>query len=427
MKKSSARSPGRAASRRAPCTGLRGRVVQPGDALVGRAARGVRGRLRAVREVGLDAGSHRVHQLGSRVGDGLPQLLAERRDRSGPAPTRAVLRHAPPSAGSRRSSSWRSSRRRGRPSRDGRAHAPRRWWTGPSSRWRLRPRGPPDGCTVARGRSGRIASMMRSSPASTFFASAVRAGTARRSSATSPSMLSLTSLSEACSLVVSSMRVRKPARRIPEAPVRAGGARRAGGFGRRRDLARQLPRGRAGPPVAVSGSAIDTLPDGATLPAEYSTMQRAIPPRAQGAALDRAGKLWVSSSNCCWGALDRIDLATGVIERRFDAAAQLEGIAFDESGRLMGRLRIGGAAFLRPAGGRVVPVVPPADLRDRHRKAGIARALMGLERRLPRLVNELQFEPVGVAEKHRVVAIAVGRIIGGRIENARAETQQKIV
>jgi len=81
-------------------------------------------------------------------------------------------------------------------------------------------------------------------------------------------------------------------------------------------------------------SAIDILPDGATLPAEYSTMQRAIPPRAQGAALDRAGKLWVSSSNCCWGALDRIDLATGVIERRFDAAAQLEGIAFDESGRL---------------------------------------------------------------------------------------------
>ena len=76
------------------------------------------------------------------------------------------------------------------------------------------------------------------------------------------------------------------------------------------------------------------MPDGTALHAEDATAALAIPSHAQGAAFDRAGRLWVARSDLRWGALDRIDAATGQVEREYNAPPGLEGIAFDGAGRL---------------------------------------------------------------------------------------------
>jgi hypothetical protein len=60
----------------------------------------------------------------------------------------------------------------------------------------------------------------------------------------------------------------------------------------------------------------------------------AIPSYAQGAAFDRDGRLWVARSHNRWGELDRLDPATGAVERRYAVAGGIEGIAFDEGGLL---------------------------------------------------------------------------------------------
>jgi sugar lactone lactonase YvrE len=59
-----------------------------------------------------------------------------------------------------------------------------------------------------------------------------------------------------------------------------------------------------------------------------------IPSYAQGAAFDRDGKLWVARSYNRWGELDRLDPATGAVERRYAVAGGIEGIAFDQGGLL---------------------------------------------------------------------------------------------
>ncbi len=81
-------------------------------------------------------------------------------------------------------------------------------------------------------------------------------------------------------------------------------------------------------------AALDAMPDGAALNAEDATAELAIPSHAQGAAIDAAGRLWVARSDLRWGALDRIDRATGQVERHYEAPAGIEGIAFDGTGRL---------------------------------------------------------------------------------------------
>ena len=65
-----------------------------------------------------------------------------------------------------------------------------------------------------------------------------------------------------------------------------------------------------------------------------ASAELAIPSYAQGAAFDRDGRLWVSRSDSRWGELDRLDPASGAIERRYAVAAGIEGIAFDPQGRL---------------------------------------------------------------------------------------------
>jgi sugar lactone lactonase YvrE len=79
---------------------------------------------------------------------------------------------------------------------------------------------------------------------------------------------------------------------------------------------------------------LDRLPEGVTLNASDAAAQIAIPSHAQGAAIDAAGRLWVARSDLRWGELDRLDVATGRVEREYQAAPGIEGIAFDADGQL---------------------------------------------------------------------------------------------
>jgi len=71
---------------------------------------------------------------------------------------------------------------------------------------------------------------------------------------------------------------------------------------------------------------------GDTLTLADASAELAIPSYAQGAAFDRDGRLWVARSHNRWGELDRLDPATGAIERRYAVAPGIEGIAFDQRG-----------------------------------------------------------------------------------------------
>jgi len=83
------------------------------------------------------------------------------------------------------------------------------------------------------------------------------------------------------------------------------------------------------------GSEVLTRLDaGESLTIADASADLAIPSYAQGAAFDGAGKLWVARSHNRWGELDRLDPATGAVERRFAVAGGIEGIAFDQGGLL---------------------------------------------------------------------------------------------
>jgi hypothetical protein len=79
---------------------------------------------------------------------------------------------------------------------------------------------------------------------------------------------------------------------------------------------------------------VSGLRDGATLTIAEASAELAVPSYAQGAAFDRDGKLWVARSHNRWGELDRLDAATGAVERRYAVAPGIEGIAFDRDGLL---------------------------------------------------------------------------------------------
>jgi len=73
---------------------------------------------------------------------------------------------------------------------------------------------------------------------------------------------------------------------------------------------------------------------GTNLTVSDASAQIAIPSYAQGAAFDRNGRLWVARSAGRWGELDRLDPATGAVERHYAVAPGIEGIAFDGDGVL---------------------------------------------------------------------------------------------
>jgi hypothetical protein len=65
-----------------------------------------------------------------------------------------------------------------------------------------------------------------------------------------------------------------------------------------------------------------------------ATASVAVPQRAQGAAFDRTGQLWITRSSGSFGELVQVDSATGTIGKRYAMPVGIEDIGFDAQGRL---------------------------------------------------------------------------------------------
>jgi sugar lactone lactonase YvrE len=74
--------------------------------------------------------------------------------------------------------------------------------------------------------------------------------------------------------------------------------------------------------------------NGKTVREDMATAILTIPVEAQGAAFDREGKLWVSSSTSQYGMLRRIDPVTGQRLASYQMPAGTEDIGFDSAGML---------------------------------------------------------------------------------------------
>jgi sugar lactone lactonase YvrE len=105
-------------------------------------------------------------------------------------------------------------------------------------------------------------------------------------------------------------------------------------------------------------AALDRLPEGTALNVSDAAAQIAIPSHAQGAATDAAGRLWVARSDLRWGELDRLDAATGRVEREYQAPPGIEGIAFDAAGRLWAVSEAGARHYYDSWRGLVLPFYP---------------------------------------------------------------------
>jgi hypothetical protein len=103
---------------------------------------------------------------------------------------------------------------------------------------------------------------------------------------------------------------------------------------------------------------LDRLPEGVTLNASDAAAQIVIPSHAQGAAIDAGGRLWVARSDLRWGELDRLDVATGRVEREYQAAPGIEGIAFDADGQLWAVSEAGARHYYDSWRGLVLPFHP---------------------------------------------------------------------
>jgi sugar lactone lactonase YvrE len=104
--------------------------------------------------------------------------------------------------------------------------------------------------------------------------------------------------------------------------------------------------------------ALEHLPEGSALSASDAAMQIAIPSYAQGAAIDAAGHLWVVRSDLRWGELDRLDTASGKVERDYPAAPGVEGLAFDAAGRLWAVSEAGARHYYEGWRALVLPFYP---------------------------------------------------------------------
>ncbi len=59
-----------------------------------------------------------------------------------------------------------------------------------------------------------------------------------------------------------------------------------------------------------------------------------LPSRAQGAAFDKVGNLWITASSSRFGLLSRLDSKTDQIAPSYEMVIGIEDIAFDDGGRL---------------------------------------------------------------------------------------------
>jgi hypothetical protein len=73
--------------------------------------------------------------------------------------------------------------------------------------------------------------------------------------------------------------------------------------------------------------------DGRTIDERQAIQTLAVPPLGQGAAF-AGDELWMAASSSRVGALYRLDRITGRVITRYDILNGIEGIAFDEAGRL---------------------------------------------------------------------------------------------
>lgn len=74
--------------------------------------------------------------------------------------------------------------------------------------------------------------------------------------------------------------------------------------------------------------------DGKAIDASSAIRSIPLPQRAQGAAFDRKGRLWISASSSHFGKLYRVDERTGRIASSHDMPIGMEDIAFDDEGQL---------------------------------------------------------------------------------------------
>jgi len=81
-------------------------------------------------------------------------------------------------------------------------------------------------------------------------------------------------------------------------------------------------------------SVLDAHSGRGTLDPRAAAAVVAIPTYAQGGAIGSRGGLWIARSDLGWGALDRLDPASGTRTARYRVAGGIEGIAFDGDGRL---------------------------------------------------------------------------------------------
>lgn len=59
-----------------------------------------------------------------------------------------------------------------------------------------------------------------------------------------------------------------------------------------------------------------------------------MPSRAQGAAFDRRGRLWLTRSAATFGEAVRVDPGTGHVEARFRLPDGVEDLSFDDAGQM---------------------------------------------------------------------------------------------
>jgi len=86
--------------------------------------------------------------------------------------------------------------------------------------------------------------------------------------------------------------------------------------------------------------------DGATVDEGRALGSIPVPARAQGAAFDAQGTLWVSTSDPVSGAIHRIDRATGNALASYRMVSGIEDLAFDGSGHLWAVSEAGARKYL---------------------------------------------------------------------------------
>lgn len=74
--------------------------------------------------------------------------------------------------------------------------------------------------------------------------------------------------------------------------------------------------------------------NGKTIAEDMASKRFPIAPRAQGAAFDRAGNLWLTASSSKFGELLKMDADSGAVLARYNMVIGIEDLSFDEDGQL---------------------------------------------------------------------------------------------